>query len=345
MRSADQLKRVGSIVLAQERVVQVLDTGLPRKGWRTTLGFRPPSRGFTLIELLVVIAIIGLLISILLPALGRARGQAKSTVCLTNLRTIGQGISIYANDNAGVLPPGRLPKVDDCNVTVKIEGGKKYRPTFLAILGSAVGVQAFDDPQTCNDDVDRFGESGGRQNYSSNVYVCPAVSDWRDERNGAYGWNYQFLGNSRLRDENRLRSYKNWPVPLSRIGFTSSTVAAGDSMGTAASFPLRKRGQYEDNARDVDRYGNEGFNLDPPRVDDQRGEMADLDHSPPARSAVHPRHGDKGSVLWVDGHAGGQTLESLGYDVAEDGIIGFEGNNKMWSGLGRDVAWTVDGIQ
>lgn len=51
--------------------------------------------GFTLIELLVVVAIIALLISILLPALTRAKEQAKITVCLANMRSIGQGATGY----------------------------------------------------------------------------------------------------------------------------------------------------------------------------------------------------------------------------------------------------------
>lgn len=61
-------------------------------------------RAFTLIELLVVIAIIALLISILLPALTRARQQAKSAVCLSNMRGIGLAIYAYANDQRDFLP-------------------------------------------------------------------------------------------------------------------------------------------------------------------------------------------------------------------------------------------------
>lgn len=54
--------------------------------------------GFTIIELMVVIAIIALLVSILLPSLSRAREISRRTVCLTNLRGIGQGMYIYAQD-------------------------------------------------------------------------------------------------------------------------------------------------------------------------------------------------------------------------------------------------------
>ncbi len=62
--------------------------------------------GFTLIELLVVIAIIALLMGILMPALQRVRKQAKGVMCKSNLRQIGIGANLYAEEYDLFIPRG-----------------------------------------------------------------------------------------------------------------------------------------------------------------------------------------------------------------------------------------------
>lgn len=65
-------------------------------------------RGFTLIELLVVIAIIAILAAILFPVFSRAREKARQTTCTSNLKQLGMGIMMYAQDYDDTLPPAQF---------------------------------------------------------------------------------------------------------------------------------------------------------------------------------------------------------------------------------------------
>lgn len=63
-------------------------------------------KGFTLIELLVVIAIIALLLSIMMPALGKAKEKARILICKSNLRQFGLCYAMYTGDNKGYFEDG-----------------------------------------------------------------------------------------------------------------------------------------------------------------------------------------------------------------------------------------------
>ena len=70
---------------------------------------RQKKLGFTLVELLVVIGIIAVLVSLLLPALNKARRSAQTVTCLSNIRQLGGILATYLADNKGRLPY--------CNIT------------------------------------------------------------------------------------------------------------------------------------------------------------------------------------------------------------------------------------
>ncbi len=76
-------------------------------------------RAFTLIELLVVVSIIALLVAILMPALGKARQQARRTVCMTHLKDIGTSIGMYTTEQNDFLPY-------DCNLNGRDLGLLNY---------------------------------------------------------------------------------------------------------------------------------------------------------------------------------------------------------------------------
>lgn len=61
-------------------------------------------KGFTLIELLVVIAIIALLLSIIMPALNKAKTYAQEVICKNNIRQYGLATEMYCNENNDKLP-------------------------------------------------------------------------------------------------------------------------------------------------------------------------------------------------------------------------------------------------
>lgn len=93
----------------------------------------PLNRGFTLIELLVVIAIIAILAGLLLPALANAKERGKRAACTNNLRQIGVGVIIYADDHDDRLPTPEFRIVNGFPVGLPWHSYKAY-----AVSGSKV---------------------------------------------------------------------------------------------------------------------------------------------------------------------------------------------------------------
>ena len=192
---------------------------------------------FTLIELLLVVAIIGILASLLMPSLSKARDRAKTAVCKSNQKQIGLAAATYPDDHDGVL-------VMAGHSWINILGSENYL--------SAPRVSAFNNTLTV-DDINM-----------NSIFYCPtglsdqlsqhAISgnwDYADENhthrawrsnNTSYGlggydsW-YGVVGaageNGSATDDWRLNTWRpdgadqDWPT-INRLAFTSKSLMAHD---------------------------------------------------------------------------------------------------------------------
>lgn len=128
----------------------------------------PRSEFFTLIELLVVIAIIGILASMLLPALQRSRTMAHDSACKNNLGQIYKGIVLYANDHASRYPNPQA--IGSANASGTNVGASAYRRQIgmdNETLGVAAALRAY------------IQEDG-------KTYICPAAKPVFAQWNNTY---------------------------------------------------------------------------------------------------------------------------------------------------------------
>jgi prepilin-type N-terminal cleavage/methylation domain-containing protein/prepilin-type processing-associated H-X9-DG protein len=137
---------------------------------------------FTLIELLVVIAIIALLISILLPSLSRARELSKRTVCMANLRGIGQASYIYAQDG-DVFP----------HISRGTAGTTNGQMTLFAITNRVLpaGQSSVSTTGTPSPTVDMW-QLVRANNSTPKQFNCPSQTDQPDPAQDTTAY-YDFL--------------------------------------------------------------------------------------------------------------------------------------------------------
>jgi len=154
-------------------------------------------RAFTLVELLVVIGIIALLISILLPSLSRARQSANQLACLSNLRSIGNAIQLYANQYRDSLPIGafdgnlngntgdpRLPSGTDFQSLLQdIMTGSGAQYKDQDVVKSSRHVFQCPDAQEYPGNSAMLGAQAGTLHYTSHPRLMGNIDQWNSDAN------------------------------------------------------------------------------------------------------------------------------------------------------------------
>jgi prepilin-type N-terminal cleavage/methylation domain-containing protein/prepilin-type processing-associated H-X9-DG protein len=219
---------------------------------------------FTLIELLVVVAIIAILAAILFPVFAQARAKARQTACMSNARQFSLSTAMYVQDWDAYMffSFNRL-------------GYRNYR--WMQMILPYMKSEA--------------------------AYHCPSVARKPplDVETQVYGYNWQYLGNS------RLIAFGRGLVPDAAIEAPATTIAFADSAGSRSKIGTAQEGKA-------------GYAIDPPLP------KPDPDvygyHDPDDPAMVARRHQEGANLAFCDGHAKWLRLEAIYRD------------NSLWNGRG-----------
>ena len=245
-----------------------------------------PRRGFTLIELLVVIAIIAILAAILFPVFAQAREKARQTSCVSNMRQLGMAITMYVSDNDG-YPMHSSPS--------SMSPRRRWADAIFPFV------------------------------KNEKLFTCPSAppdlfrKPWAHNAQsfyGGYGYNYQYLGNSRF----------PFAAPDAAVQAPAETILVADTFGGGYDAGIRNAGNYV---------------VDPPvtsargsgKASGYYGSGGECGGAWGCRSVPAERHTGMISVTFADGHAKSMKLSRLD-DFNGDGVR----DNGYWNGMADPAA-------
>jgi prepilin-type N-terminal cleavage/methylation domain-containing protein/prepilin-type processing-associated H-X9-DG protein len=293
---------------------------------------------FTLVELLVVIGIIAVLISILLPALGRARESANSVKCLSNMKQVATAIIAFANDNKGRMPTSAGSSVRYIDSGGTVRSITSATDPMRTNSSDWIAWQRLIDPvtgaTTTGADMNitysaiaryigaKLKETTGgvAANQASagyeNVFRCP--SDILESRpnmiSGDRGYRYSFTMNSFIAYDSRNSSY---PAPTGISGATYVQASPGQRVNfifKGKISDIRQPGQIilliDEDSKTIDD-GNCVSKWEIWITNTSVNTVADRHETKVKRAGTstnpQPTQNARGNVVFVDGHGGQLT--------------------------------------
>ena len=277
---------------------------------------RTSDNAFTLVELLVVIGIIAVLISILLPALGRVRAQAKGAYCASNQRQLAIAVFSYANDNKGFFPPATYFAPNPNNPAAFIQFG-------------------WHTPQALGKYMRNTSENPFYVN--ARTLYCPIVFDRASSApNGTWAAEFGIGYNAATSIRENFLQLR-YPT----VAPTDGNYAAQEASLKTAMTKMKRLGRVKDSSqtlmftdvsgglsteggsRFIQLYNGAAATLNAPNTSSNGMYATD-----PAKDAVSYRHGKRANVAFFDGH-----VEPFTSTQIDDHNVGTH------KGQGIDAAW------
>lgn len=196
---------------------------------------RQRASGFTLIELLVVVSIIGLLVSILLPALAGARRSGQGVACQSNLRQLGIALDAYANENKAHYAPA-APGIATTN-RVRWFGSRAASSGAFASSGGPLS--------------DHLGGIEGVRRCASLVTAAGGF----ERAAGGYGYNAAFVGTMRTRtaagtwisvSDTTGSPQARFMTPTETLAFADCALATSSTSASVIEYSFAEPDQWPD---------------------------------------------------------------------------------------------------